>query len=103
MLDIGGTATHEALHGIDGAFGLREQAAARWFADNDGAIGIEADDGGAKRAAIRTRDALRLVRLWVQVCDEAVGGAEIDSYDFAHDENREGLNPSPTKAPFGRW
>ena len=29
VLHVGGAAAHQALHGIDGAFGLREQAAAR--------------------------------------------------------------------------
>src|ERR1700719_23998 len=42
-LHIGGAATHQALYGIDGAFGLGEQAAARGFADDDAGVGIEAN------------------------------------------------------------
>ena len=48
VLHVGGAAAHQALHGIDGAFGLSEQAAARGFADDDAAVGIEANDRRAQ-------------------------------------------------------
>ena len=53
ILHVGGTAAHQALHGINGALGLSQQAAARGFADDDAAVWIEADDRGAQRAAVR--------------------------------------------------
>src|SRR5258708_34552857 len=84
VLNVGRPATHEALHGIDGALGLREQAAAGGFANDNASVGIETDDRGAKRIAVRTRDAFGLARRRIRVCDEAVGGAEIDSYDPSH-------------------
>src|SRR5258708_36793016 len=84
VLNVGRPATHEALHGIDGALGLREQAAAGGFANDNASVGIEADHRGAKRLAIRAGDTLWLPRRRIRVCDEAVGGAEIDSYDASH-------------------
>src|SRR5437762_6620395 len=102
ILNISGTAAHQALDGINGAFGLSEETATRRFTDNYAATRIEANDRGAKRAAIRTRDTLRLARLRIQICDEAVGGAEIDSDDSAHDENRR-AKALATQAPFERW
>src|SRR2546421_729644 len=76
ILDIGGTAAHQALDGINGALGLREKTATRRFANGNTAIGIEADNRGTKRAAVRTLDTLRLARLRIKIGDEAVGGAE---------------------------
>src|ERR1700676_3163514 len=44
-LHIGGAAAHQGFYGVDGAFGLDEQAAARGFANDDAAVRIKADDG----------------------------------------------------------
>src|SRR5438552_8722878 len=85
ILDIGGTAAHQALDGINGALGLREKTATRRFANGNTAIGIEADNRGTKRAAVRTLDTLRLARLRIKIGDEAVGGAEINADDTSHD------------------
>src|SRR5438552_7816432 len=85
ILDVGGAATHQALNGINGALGLREKTATRRFANGNTAIGIEADNRGTKRAAVRTLDTLRLARLRIKIGDEAVGGAEINADDTSHD------------------
>src|SRR6266478_4263510 len=100
ILDICRAATHETLHGINRALRLRKQAAACGFANDYIAVRIEADDRGAKRVAVGTRDTLRLARQRVGVCDEAVSGTEIDSYDSAHSENRERLKPLPYTSSF---
>ena len=83
-LHVGGAAAHQSLDGIDGALRLREQAARAGFADDDAAIGIEADHRGTQRAAVRARNTLRLARLRISVRDEAVGRPEIDSNDASH-------------------
>src|SRR5258707_5820935 len=87
-LNVGGAAAHEALDGIDGALGLGEQSAPRRLADDDAAVGIEADDRRAKRVVVRSRNTLRLARLRIDVRDEAVCGAEIDTDDASHVESR---------------
>jgi hypothetical protein len=79
---------------------LREEPSSSRLAHNDGSIGIQANYRRIKRAAIGARDTLRLSRLRVEVGDEAVGGAEVDSDDSAHDENREGLKPLRYKSSF---
>src|SRR6202166_217479 len=83
-LHVGGAAAHEALHGVDGALGLGEQATARGFANDDAAIGIEANDGRAKRGAVRAGDTLGLAGLRVHVGDQAVGGPQIDADNASH-------------------
>ena len=84
VLNIRGAAAHEALHGVNGALRLRQQAAASGFANDDGAIGIKAHNRRAEGVAVGTRDTLRLARLRIGVRDEAVGCSQIDSDDSAH-------------------
>src|SRR6266481_196357 len=98
--NVSRTATHETFDGINRAFGLGKEAATRGFANDNAAIGIEADYRGAKGTAIWPRDTPRLVRLRIKICDETVGCTEIDSYDSTHDENREGLKPLRYKSSF---
>src|SRR6266581_4468484 len=84
VLNVGDAAAHQALDGIDGAAGLREQTAARGFADDDAAVFVEADDGRTERAAIRAADTLRPARPRIEIGDEAVGGAEINADGASH-------------------
>ena len=63
ILNVRDAAAHQALHGVNAALGLREQAAARRFTDDDATVGIDADDGGAERRCHSARNALRLTRL----------------------------------------
>ncbi len=98
-LNVGGAAAHEAFDGIDGALGLGEQSAPRRLADDDAAVGIEADNGRAKRVAVRSRNTLRLTRLRIDVRDEAVGGAEVNADCASHDEPR-GLKPVRYESSF---
>ncbi len=97
---VSGAAAHQAFHGIDRAFRLGQKATASWLSNDHAAVGIEADDGRAKRVAVWTGDTLRPVRLRIEVCDETVGRSEIDSDDSAHDEKPQGLKPLRYKSSF---
>jgi hypothetical protein len=69
---------------------LREKPSPSRLAHDNGSIYVQANYRGTERAAIRTLDTLRLVRLRIEVCDETVGSSEVDSYDFSHDKIRRG-------------
>ena len=84
VLHIGGAATHQALNGIDGAFGLGEQAAARGFSNDNAAVGIEANDGRAEGGAVGAGNTPRLARLRVHVRDQTVSGSQIDADNASH-------------------
>ena len=99
-LHVGGTAAHEPFHGIDGAFGLCEQAAARGLTDDNAAIGIQAYNRGAQRVAVGTRNTLRLARRLVEIGDQTVGCSEIDADDACHDGKLQGLEPLHYKSSF---
>ena len=86
-VDVGGSAAHQAFHGIDGALGLREQPVARSFSDNDASVGIKTDDRRTQCAAIRPGNTLRLARLRICVRNETVGSAKIDSDDASHSDS----------------
>ena len=83
-LDVGDASAHQPLYGINAALRLREQATPGWLAYDDAAVRVQAYDRGTQRAAIRPRNTLRRSRLRIGVRDEAVGRAEIDSYDSSH-------------------
>ena len=101
-LNVGGASAHEALHGIDRAFRLRQKATARRFPNDDAAVRIKTNDRRAKRVTVRAGDTLWLTRLRVRICDETVGGAEIDADNASHDRPQR-LSPCAIKAPFERW
>jgi hypothetical protein len=63
---------------------LRQQTAARRFADYDISLRIETHNRRAESGAVRPDDTLRLFRLRVEIRDEAIGGAKIDSDDTSH-------------------
>jgi hypothetical protein len=79
---------------------LGEKPSSSRLSHDNGSIRIQANYRRAKRAAIWARDTLRLTRLRIAIRDEAISSAEIDSYDFAHDENPEGLKPLRYKSSF---
>jgi len=72
ILNVGGTATHEALDRINGALGLGEKPSSSRLAYDDGSVRIKAYYRRAKRAAIRASDTLRLASLRVGVRHETV-------------------------------
>src|ERR1700730_3834470 len=84
VLHVPYSAAHEALDRVDGALRLGKQTPAGRLADDDASVRVEAHDRGQKGFAVRARNTVRLARLRIHVCDEAVGGAEIDSYDASH-------------------
>ena len=49
VLNVCHAAAHQALHGINSALGMREQALAGGFADEDLSISVDAYDRGAQR------------------------------------------------------
>src|ERR1700730_10119997 len=106
-LDVCHAAAHQPLDGIDGALGLREQTTQCRLADDDAAVGINADNGRAERASTRPGDTLGRIRLRTDGCDEAVGGAKIDSDDASHvclalSRKKPRLEAAATAIPFER-
>ena len=84
VLNVGGTAAHQALHGINRALRLRQQAALRGLADHDRSVRIDTHDGRTQRRAVRARDTLRPAFALVLISDQAVGRAEIDADCSGH-------------------
>ena len=84
VLHVGDAAAHEALHGIDGAVGMRGEAGAGGIADENFSVLIDADDRGKLQGAVRRRDTLRLARLRIGVRDQAECGAQVDSNYASH-------------------
>ncbi len=103
VLNIGDAAAHQALDGVYGALGLAEETLAGWFTYKNSAIGIDADYRGAQRRTIGTLDTHRLARLRIQICNQAVCGAEIDSYCASHFRFTESWPTCPSSLRVKRW
>src|SRR5256885_15854846 len=67
---------------MDRALRLRQQPLARRFSDNNSSVGIRAYDRRAKGVPVWPRDTLRLARLRINVRNEAIRRAKINS-DYA--------------------
>src|SRR5205807_433168 len=76
-------AAHEALDRVDGALRVGDRLALRDLADQPLAIFGERDDRGSQPTALFIDDDFRLAAL--HHSDDAVGGAEVDSDDLAHE------------------
>src|SRR5262249_23985155 len=84
VLNVGDAPAHQTLHGVDAAIRLRQQSSPGRLANDDPAVGVDAHYRWAQRASVRSNDALRRVRLRIDVRNEAVCSSEIDSYDSSH-------------------
>ncbi len=81
-LDVVDPLAHEALHRVDGAARIGQQAPLRFATDVDGAILRRGHDRRNETIGALVADDERGAVL--HIGDEAVGGAEIDADDFGH-------------------